>query len=265
MKTKPKPKPKSFFFCGSGWGGIYNIGVYKGLTEKYSYEYLNTCKFGGNSSGATVALGAALGLKWEEMYETYLEIVDLALQNGIITKMSNYHRYILNKHIIDSNTYKKLNNRLFIGVTFFSNNYKIYSNWNNNQELIDTLQSSFHIPGYCNYLCKVNNKIAIDGGFGDEYYKIHPDTVVINPCTKNGDIYCNPSISTTFSLYPSIHKINLYFNKGYMDGKKYIFKKKKYSKELLPWYLIYIFWVIRYLQEIKFKYILFFILLCIIF
>ena len=51
------------FFGGASWGCIYSIGVYEGLVARFGLGALRGVVWGGTSSGALVAIAAALG--WE--------------------------------------------------------------------------------------------------------------------------------------------------------------------------------------------------------
>ena len=119
----------------------------------------------------------------------------LANKYGVWGKVTGYHIQMLNKIIKNKDDYKKVNKRLYIGVTYFIDKYELISEWNNNQELKDTLHASFHIPFYCSYINKINDRIAIDGAFSKTYHRFTEPTLVINPCADIGEITCNPPLS----------------------------------------------------------------------
>jgi len=103
----------------------------------------------------------------------------------------------------DKNDYKKVNNKLFVGVTRFFNKSITISNWNNNEELIDTLHASMHIPFYSTYIKSLKSNIMlVDGGFSSTYNKIDNNTLIINPISINGHI------TYTISLFKCMIPLN---------------------------------------------------------
>ena len=244
--------PPSLFFCSGAWGVVFQIGVYKSLVEKWGYEKLSKVRIGGNSAGAIIAIAVALGITWEELENIYKEMAMQAIRYGVWGKVTEYHIQMLNKIIKNKDDYKKLNNRLYIGVTYFIDKYELISEWNNNQELIDTLHASFHIPFYCSYIKKINNRMAIDGAFGKTYQKFSEPTLVINQCTDIGDITCKPPLSLKDCYKPGNETTYKYiFYKGYMAMNNWdnIYKTypiiKKYKLFIL------LMWLLRYMESLK--------------
>lgn len=181
--------PSSFFFCGSAWSIPFLIGVYKGMVQKWGYVTLSKCKFGGNSGGALIALCATLGFSYDEVEYIYNKLLHIANLYGAFGKISIYNSITIYDILKNKNDYKKVNNKLFVGVTRFFNKSVTISNWNNNEELIDTVHASMHIPFYSTYIKLFKpNLMIVDGGFSSTYNKIDNNTLIINPITTNGHI-----------------------------------------------------------------------------
>lgn len=252
--------PFIFFFCGSAWSLPFLIGVYKGMIQKWGYLELSKCKFGGNSGGALIALCATLGITFEKIEILYNKLLQIAVLYGSFSKISIYHSIVLSDILLDINDYKKVNNKLFIGVTYFFNKNILISNWENNEELINTLHASMHIPFYCTYkkLLKLN-QIAIDGSFSNTYNKIDSNTLIINPLSNNGHI-CN-NISLLKCLAPLDNKksnqlIKIGINQIKIWNGHY---KKLESNVSFSNLIIIIVWILRFCEEISFYYIIYFI------
>ena len=179
--------PSSFFFGGGCWLACYHIGVYKGMLEKWG-DIIYEKKIGGNSAGAIIALGVVLKKSVDEISEAYELSVNYSKKNGIFSN-SSCHSLLINKWLDDKDIYKKLNKKLHIGITYFFSKFTIINEFNSNQDVIDALHASMHIPYYCSYIKRVNGKIAIDGGFSKNISKLDEDTFTISLFRKNASLY----------------------------------------------------------------------------
>ena len=146
----------------------------------YGLNALQNVRFAGNSAGALIALCFASGHGWKFADELYLKLAESAIENGVFQKMSGYHDQAINSIFLeDPEFYKKVENKLFIGVTYYFDQYKLISKWQRNDQLRDCIHASMHIPYYCTHINKINNNHrAIDGGFGKQYHRFKGDTLV---------------------------------------------------------------------------------------
>ena len=247
--------PKSFFFVGCSWGAAFHIGVYKGMVERWGYENINKAKICGNSSGAAIAIGIVLGYKWEELERLYIELSKNARELGVFGKMSNHHDIFLDIFFKDKNAYKKANNRLFIGITRFFNKHEVVSEWNSNEELINTLHASFHIPYYCTNINKVFNRRALDGGFSSTFKRQDEKTLVINPISKTrGEILSDIKLTYRDTVWDmNSYRYFEVRNHGYdklmnWDHSYNIITDKRKNN-----ILVFIFWSLRFLEEVQLK------------
>ena len=240
--------PTSIVFCSGSWGCSYYIGAFKAIQEKWSKDELIMCKFGGISAGSIIALGAALNISSDVLEEIYLELSDSAERYGVFGKMSRYHTKVLDKLITKPDDYKRVKNRLYIGLSNFYGKFVILSEWKSNKDLIDTLHASFHIPYYTTYTRKINNKIAIDGAFTSGWFKIEPTSLVIG-CRlrdKEGHIVCKPMLTIKEVFKPNRTKYYDISKKGYTDlmnwdgtYKDIILPKKNHITLSLYWMMRY--------------------------
>jgi predicted acylesterase/phospholipase RssA len=138
--------PPAVFFGGSSWGCIYHMGAYEGLLARFGAESTwSEIKWGGCSSGALVALAAALNWTPPMMRDLYSELAGMARTYGVFGKvhalfttrckmaaerpkseprwrallqMSIYHAIVLQRLLPDGGSeHAALSGRLHIGVT----------------------------------------------------------------------------------------------------------------------------------------------------
>ena len=144
----------SFVFEGCSWGCCYYLGVYRAIKERYRPEELARARFGGSSSGTLAALGAALGKTVEECMDVYEELAHCGEVFGVFGLMSVYHEIVLRRWLpAEGDQYKLVRSRLFVNVTRFFCRSEVISEFNSNQDIIDAMHASMHIPFYMSY-CK---------------------------------------------------------------------------------------------------------------
>jgi len=244
--------PKSFLFSYGSWGCSYYVGVYKAMVNKWGYNKLNKCAYGGVSSGCIISLAICLGYPWEYLEKVYLELSDQAEKYGVMGKMSSYHTKAIDKLLKNKEDYLKVNNRLFLGVTYFYNKFRIISHWENNEELINTLHAAFHIPYYCTYTQKIKNNIAIDGALSMPYFKIDKKTLIIGAMLKpeQGHIVCKPKLSKKDVYKPSIYKYFIIRDRGYKDMLSWDGVYKTLEKSKQNYIMLSFYWLLRYSEEV---------------
>eukprot|EP01083_Nonionella_stella_P028745 79194_1 len=195
------PPPTHIFLPGNSWGCAFYIGVYRALQEMYGLRTLSKCKWAGNSSGSYVALCAAAGHDWTLVEKWYLNLVNKARRHGVFGKMSLHQNTALDDMMgTNSSLYKKLNDRLFIGVTQFVAEYKIISRWSSNEEVRDCILASGFVPFYCTSMPKIKidgeYRRTIDGMFSRGYHRFDDTTLVVTSFGKKGDISTDPAVMT---------------------------------------------------------------------
>ena len=245
--------PKRILFTSGSWGCSYYIGVLKSMREKYGYDKVSKCKFGGISAGSLIALGAILNISDLKLEQIYLNLTRKAIKNGVMGKMSFYHRDALKHMLVNQNDYEKVNGKLYIGLTNFYGKFYVKNHWNSNKELLDTLHASFHIPYYTTYTNKVDKKIAIDGAFSRSSFKIDGKKTLIVGCMMNtdeGDIICKPKLKGRDVYKPSIKKYYEISNRGYEDFKIWNGTYKNVKQSRKNYMILSLYWILRYSEEL---------------
>eukprot|EP01084_Bolivina_argentea_P058025 105954_1 len=270
--------PTHVFFAGGSWGCAFYIGVYKALQEKYGLNVLSKWKFAGNSAGAFIATFAVLGFDWTNVESLYLDCLNQASEHGVFGKASIYHNLIMDK-IFKADAVTKLNNKLFIGVTHFIDEYELISQWTNNDEVRDCIHASMHIPYYCTHINKIQTKKGysrcIDGSLGKEFHRFNKTTLVVTATDNSGDISSEPPLMFLKDCYePNLEKYYKMRDNGYYVMNKWNGKykcdeynnytKRKYVEINMKKIVAFCLWVARILEEIQIKRIVF-IAVCILF
>lgn len=260
--------PTSFWFRGGSWGIIYYGGVYNSIKNKYTKKQLANVKWGGVSAGAIISLFAALELEPQECFKLFDQLAVLASTHGSFGKLSIYHDIFLNKLLPDNGgEWKKLNNKLFVGITKFPFTQEIISTWRSNKDLRDTLHASMHIPFYASITNKVNGNIAIDGDIIPNNVKLDDNTIIVGMGNcENYDISPSKTISWLDCFAPPSKKA---YSKIEMCGKqdadkwfnanppkkRVVIRPKRSIVTLFfqkPNYIICLFlWVLRYIEHYK--------------
>lgn len=66
----------------------------------------------------------------------------------------------------DPLSYKKLEGRCCFGTTEFFTLHRWHISWESNEDLINTIVCSFHIPFYCKNVGLIHGEIVLDGAYG---------------------------------------------------------------------------------------------------
>ncbi len=207
-----------------GIRGFYLLGILSYIKSNYKTDNLI---YSGASAGA-----------WNSLFMCYkgdtLEFV-YDLLNSDINKSRNLNeiQYFMKYRILKK--YKNEDfelNKLFIGVTTFSN-FKIisniFTNFNSLEDAINCCMASSHIPFITGGLThKYNNMFTFDGGFSNNPYLdkkslLHISPVIWNKIEKKPLILNNIFIFKHFFSVKSNNLLRLY-DDGYQDAKN----NKKY-------------------------------------
>jgi hypothetical protein len=189
-------------FQGTVWKCSFYVGVYKALVDVYGYDKLKDMKVAGTSSGVLVALAIALGYKWQDLDKIYKLIAKYSNEYGNYGITSLYLDIFLDIMLKSDDDYKKVNGKLFVGVTKFFKQSHVISHWNNNDELKDTVRESANIPFY---IWRNVKTLTIDGCLSGGFVKLSNNTLFISADKGEGHIY--PSNNISFSLLDSAFTI----------------------------------------------------------
>eukprot|EP01041_Mallomonas_annulata_P011940 gene11940-25020_t len=182
LDIKPDILPKSIYLGGCGWCCAFYVGVYQAMVERWGCDFQKDIIITGDSSGAAFSLGIALGISPEVMESLFKDLgVNAEKEGGVVGKMGGITNINLEFMLSDANAYLQLENRFAVGVTRFPFHHTWYKSWTSNQQLLDCLHGSMHIPVYYEYRRPVDGQVVIDGAFSmsGEHFIDGNDTLYI--------------------------------------------------------------------------------------
>ena len=190
------PAVSSYVFEGCSWGCIFFVGIWKAMKAQIPAEDLAVAKFGGSSSGTLAALGACLDKTVEEVRGVYEDLAHVAETFGVFGLMSVYHEVVLRKWLpLGGDQWKQCVGRLHVNVTRFFCRSELISNWTSNEDVVNAMHASMHIPYYMSYIQPSRGAWGIDGGLSANTFKIDENTIVVTASSKRGDVF--PEVTLT--------------------------------------------------------------------
>lgn len=66
----------------------------------------------------------------------------------------------------DPLSYKKIEGRCCFGTTAFFSQHRWHVSWESNEDLIQCILCSFHIPFYCKAVKPIHGELVLDGAYG---------------------------------------------------------------------------------------------------
>lgn len=149
-KKNAVPLPKSIYFGGCSWGAAYYVGVHKAMVELWGSEFYKDCLITGGSAGTIIAVLIALGLSHKELDEVYRTLAGRAVIGGTIGRGTEYVEAVMRQVFrVYRDPHLKIQGRCLLGTTSFPCTHKWHDRWNDEDDLIETIKGSFHIPFYC--------------------------------------------------------------------------------------------------------------------
>lgn len=181
--------PKSIHYGAVAYGCAFFVGVHYAFEEMYGSNFhLKMHSFHGDSAGVFFALGMALGKSAGFMDNLYRSLSIRVHKEGI-SHTSAIVSDALDMLLDDPNAYKRVENRLSIGVTEFPLHHKRYSSFNDNNDLRQCLLGSMYLPLYCDLISPVRGKFVIDGGFSFSGYElIHGNDTIFIGIDPNAEV-----------------------------------------------------------------------------
>jgi len=169
--VRPTPFP-SVYFGGCCFGAAFYVGVYRALWDKYGPDFAKHIKISGGSAGTIFAIGIALGKSPDYMDQLYRKVASKSHatqpwynpwnHTGSSVFMEEGMRDMLD----DPLAYKKLEGHCYIGTTAYYSKHRWHMSWEDNEDLLNCVQGSYHIPYYCFQNKKIKGVEVVDGAYG---------------------------------------------------------------------------------------------------
>ena len=159
--------PPSIYFGGCAFGSAFYVGAYQAMVELWGNDFQKNCIFGGGSAGTIFAVGAALGKSPEYLGDLYRTVAEQSNTHGPIMHASRFLYEGTRKMIEDEpDAYKILEGKCCFGTTQFFSNHRWHLSWESNEDLLECIRASFHIPIYCHKIPSLKGFEVIDGAYG---------------------------------------------------------------------------------------------------
>ena len=209
-KTLPEGFEESVSFSISGKHGFFLFGVAAYLQD--TYDLSKVC-FLGSSGGAFPAflLAADLPLK-KAMEELIPEMYSIfaTKPTGLYFNYAEVVTKVALKYF-PKDTYKKIQNRLFISLTkmqLIPRNER-FSNFTSNEHMMKVILASCQVPYLTNgkIAADINGEKYLDGGFTDYQPTINANTIQVSPYMWNaiwGKIWPLTCLFATANLEPNL-------------------------------------------------------------
>lgn len=143
-----------------------DVGVHQAMVERWGPDFYKKTHLSGGSAGTIFAIGIALGKSPKYLDELYREVAEKSHIHGPIHNASVFMVDTMKILTNDPQTYKKLEGRCCFGTTEFFSKHRWHVSFTDNDDLISCVQSSFHIPFYCQFNKGVKGIHVVDGAYG---------------------------------------------------------------------------------------------------
>lgn len=136
------------------------------MVEKWGPGFHKKVLWSGGSAGTVFAVGLALGKDVEEMNHLYKTVADRSNRHGAIYYASIFMEEATRELLSDPLAYKLLEGRCCIGTTAFFDKHRWHVSWTDNDDLVECVKSSCHIPFYCQNNFGHKGTLVVDGAYG---------------------------------------------------------------------------------------------------
>jgi hypothetical protein len=242
MKSEPiiNPSIDKIYFDGAAWGMMYYAYMYDVIREFQKpmdtlpgpapLHIVSDPAHYGTSSGALYIVMMACGFSTDEFVAWYNRYSEMAIEKMVRmddgVSLTQYHIKVL-KEIIERtpDTYQRVMRfKTNIGITTELAGFQWVSRFDSNEDLINVLLCSCHIPGLCTYDARYKGELAVDGGIEYDVRRFFPETpattLTITTCTNSAyDVAGKLMVIQRLTASPSILR-----NHGMVKGRVALYK-----------------------------------------
>jgi len=221
------------------------------MVEKWGKDFFQRTLLSGGSAGAVFALGIALGKSPEYMNNLYRTVSEKCEKFGTIYKCSVFLEEELRILLEDPMSYKLVEGKCGFGTTAFFAMHRWHLCWNDNEDLLECIQGSCHIPLYCRKVDRIQGIEIVDGayGFSGENLPHGDDTlyVGIDPHAEITREFTNAEM-----CFPSVGEdFNRMVESGYQAFKQWNgVMNKKVGKRLPNYQALVVLWTLKLVELI---------------
>ncbi len=175
-RTKP-----AISFSGCGFHAHFYGGVAEYLIDNFETDDIDImCTSGGVYSGTILALNLKM-TDWAMRDYVACHEYYANRPGGLLLDMTDFQRNLWRGYLPDD-AYKKCSDRLHITISclgLYGFYEKRISNYSSNEELIDAMVGTIHIPGIFRQFPVVCGKYAFDGCYTNLMPRTHSKTLLV--------------------------------------------------------------------------------------
>jgi hypothetical protein len=212
IRNKP-----SISFSGCGFRLQFYGGVSEYLLENFDTKDIDIlCCSGGSHAAVILAIGQKMtdwsNKYWQQCYDYWKN-----RRLYIFLDSEDFQRKVW-RNALPKDAYKTCSDRLHISISrlgFYGFYEERISNYNSNEELIDAIIGSEHIPGLFRHIPIVRGKYAFDGFWTNMKPKTTSDTLIVNLFGSGHIDYGNKMPITKFMSVVEPSDFNILIRQGY--------------------------------------------------
>lgn len=143
-----------------------DVGVHQAMVERWGADFYTKTHLSGGSAGTIFAIGIALGKSPKYLDDMYRQVALKSHVHGPVHNASVFTEDAIRLILADPTAYKQLEGKCCFGTTEFFSKHRWHVSWADNDDLLDCIQASYHIPFYCQRNKGIKNIHVVDGAYG---------------------------------------------------------------------------------------------------
>ncbi len=160
-------KPNSIYFGGCAFGAAFYVGVVEAMVEMWGRDFYKDVLLSGDSVGSIFAVGLALGKSPKYLDNLYRDVAEYSIRKGPVYHSSvSLEKKILQMLDEEKDALRRLEGRASFGTTTFPFSHTWHVSWENEEDFMNCINGSMHIPFYTKRNDKIKGKVVIDGAYG---------------------------------------------------------------------------------------------------
>lgn len=136
------------------------------MVERWGPDFYKDMVISGGSAGTMFAVGISLGKSPEYLNQLYRKVAEQSHIQGPIKIAGNLAVEACWDMLDTPDAYKKLEGKCCIGTTAFFSKHRWHLSWESNEDLVNCIRCSFHIPFYCEKVNDLYGVEVLDGAYG---------------------------------------------------------------------------------------------------
>lgn len=224
------------------------------MVKRWGPDFHKKVLMSGGSAGTIFALALAMGKQPAYCDMLYSNVAVNTLKRSPIYYGSYYLEEQIRLMLKDPEVYRQIEGRCCFGTTAFFSKHRWHVSWESNDDLLDCLRASYHIPLYCKWSAGIKGVECVDGAYGfagvdlphgDDtlYVGIDPHAEITRHLTNNEMFY--PTVGREYeAMVQSGHDAFMAWN-GKMN--------KKVGSRVPNYSALYVLWALKVIENVLYS------------